>query len=363
MTLNLSFTIEGAGEENNGPVGPIPHLLGFGEAHDDDSYTTPKVMACCYPIENAEAPWNEPHINSCYHDFVETGCASTVTRLLELKDAEETPQLAKPQIEDLAEWLADNQELCYQALWQDSGASIFFPGQLGMSTLPEPFPDFTWSLPTDAETTNIKSIEIELISPWITGVYLPSNEEDWIECESQQDNHAQFVETGPGSGITLELTEGDASLLGPADPEYGPPTGTSALASTDNDCGTCSYVSFDATNKVLDALVLDSIEPIEVGWPNHYIPVKEFRIALYAPVGADAVGTDQYLVPANAARFSVTGYADGRAWSLSTTNADAINIEYKSIYQEWIVSEFDLEYVDVYDDTWVLTVGDLRFED
>lgn len=356
-SLNLTFEIENSIIYDGDYSYPWIITFGFGE---DASWDKPNVMACCEPEDPELFQVDHPlHLRACYHDFVENGCISLIERLRSLKNDDGVPNLAKPQLDEIANWLAEHQQECRDQFWLASGASMFDPGA-GDSALPEAFPDHIWQVPK--ETFYFKNIEAAVIAPTILGAYLPPDPEDWQTCESQKENNSiLFIEAGPDPIFTFELVSGDGELIGPQ-LTGGQAAGSATFASVGTGCSVCSYLGFTSSGPKLDALVLDSYGTTEISRPTGSTILDTFRIALYSPVEATTVGSNTWRILAGTATFVISSMSGDDVGLLSVTNDSEIDIEIDGSTSEWVIHPFELHYTDALSLGWVISISELRFE-
>ena len=327
---------------------------------EDESYENPKVMACCSPPYDSEEDLvYQPHYKACYHDFVENGCRSLWVQLNELK--EDVALAAKPQIQSLADWIAEHQQECYNEFWNLSGAASWTPAN-SFDSLDL---DHVWELPSSAETLNVKDIEIEIEieNGLIYSINIPTSP---IECSSQQDNNENtFLKGDPSDGFTFELYSGDATLSGPGTPPF---LGTADFTSASANCSYCSILSTEETEVGvwLHSLVLETNASAVVTNGTTSETVERARVALYAPVHADSVGSNLYDIPVGGALFVISAEVAGVATIETAYNAQTIELEAAPPMlldpnYTWTISPFTFTYTDDNEDEWTLEIGTLFF--
>jgi hypothetical protein len=289
------------------------------------------------------------------------GCRSLVTRLREAARAFTAGHPARTQLNEIADWIAQHQQDCYEEFWVESGAATFQPDEIAPG-VPEFFPNHTWVLPSGAETTYIRNIELSLENPWITDVILPQDVGDRLTCESAEDNdHVSFLDHDPDLGFSYDLESGTVTVAGMWGEDFV--MASAEFASADNDCDLCSFVSHDAAEGQIHALVLESEAPADVSWTTtELFQPERFRIALYAPIEVEQVGWEHYRAPAGSAMF-VLSYLDGDfAPILIAENYTAIDIKRPVWEQPWEIQAFTIKYVDSSENEWGIYVSKLTFE-
>lgn len=354
-TALLHFNIVGTGSNDGPQTFGLP--VNFGPGEEGDSYEKPKVMACCAPgYDDEEDLVFQPHYLACYHDLAEQACLSLWTQLNEIKDRPETPVLAKPQIQSLANFVAEHQQDCYNEMWAESGAVGHVPANAtDFFTL-----NHVWDLGGGAETNNIKDIEFEIVSGVVDQIFIPENSATWSICDSGFENNPYtFIQADPSDGHVFSLYYGDAELLGPGTPAY---QGSGDFASAS------SFISTDETEVGVwvHGMTLDAAEPVVVTNGTSSTTVEVARIDLYENVHASAVGSLLFEIPPGGAMFVVTGSVNGETSIETLYNASTIELEMEPptlldpIYS-WTVTPFDLVYEDANEDEWTLEIGTLFF--
>ncbi len=355
------FDVVGAGNENGSYE--LQGLVSFGgTAATDESYENPKVMACCAPaFDDEDDLEGTQHYKACFNDFAQAGCKGIWTQLMAAKEADGVGPIKELNIQSLADWVATHQQECYEAFWVTSGAKDW----VSQNVNDELELNYIWELPSSADTTNFTNIKIEIWSGFIFDVNLPPDPEDWIVCESQQDNdHVSIVEGVPSNGNVFELYYGDAALTGPGSPPLG---GSSEFTSANTACSHCSIIS---TEETLDgvwvhSLVLDTADAVAIDAGMTTMTLDNARIALYAPVLATEVGSLYYEIGVGEAMFVVSALESGAATVETTLNSRTIELEWEptltSPFGTWTVSPLSFTYTDDNSAEWTLETGSLFF--
>ncbi|MDC0720682.1 hypothetical protein [Nannocystis bainbridge] len=354
-TAIVRFDVEVSGNPVVIPPFP-PRPVTFGPGVEGESYEEPKVMACCAPaFDDEEDMVLQPHYMACYRDLAEQACRSLWSQILALKDNPDVPNVANPQLQNLADWVAEHQLECFTELWKNSGA---------IDHEPQNATDFftlnrTWVLGEGADTLNIKNVEFEIQDAEVSDIFIPANAATWGLCRSASDNNDfHFLEVDPSDGYVFTLFEGDAELLGPGTPAYEGSAEFSAnsfISTHDSEVGVW-----------IDALQLDTAEPAVITNGTTSTTVDRARVALLHAVHATPVGTFLFEIDPGGAQFFVSGFADGEASVETVYNASTIEIDRAPpmlVDPEyvWTVSPFDLVYEDANEDEWTLAIGTLIF--
>ena len=335
----------------------------------DDNFENPKVMACCG--EPLDLDMNDPdyledwansdHYRACFHDFIEQGCRSLVFRMREAAD--ELGVVAQSKLNNLADWIAANQQECFDTFWPTVEAwNYSFPAEEWLELTG------TWQLP-DGTVGNgwngLTNIEISLDSSPPNRIYsaaLPENQADWVQCESQLDNNDNSFLIADDPIDEFILSSGSVDLEGPPlVPQGEPVTGSASFKALNTNCDLCSTLSHADTpgtnDKVVDYLLLD-IEQAEVGTSTQTLNLDRARIMLYEPEAAVKTGPQKWTIQKGKATFLLSGIAEGDAGIVSATNDTRIDLKF-SFFLGWRILPFDITYQDASGQTWTVSVGTL----
>ena len=363
-TFRVIFDIVGTGSWDEQDKS-FSDFFGFGNwATGGDNYASPKIMACCNPLFDKDAPLHlQPHYMACFHDLAENGCYSMWAYLDEAK--KDVPLAARPQLKQLKDWLATHMNECYEQFWIASGAAAHVPQH--------EYDNFvlthTWHLPSSANTNNIENIRLQAETVSVGSVLLPDNSNDLLTCKSQKDNNdVVLIVADPDDGDISDLWYGHVTLNGP-----DLITGSADLASTLSDCSLCSILSVKlGSNTTIEAMVLETAYATEVGTRSESLLIDRARISLYAPVEAIAHSSAPglYSIAPGQALFAVSASAEGAPGIVMVHNQSTIWLQ-RAIWVEtfaeteyyWSVYPFTLEYEDAGEETWQLSFGQLSFRE
>jgi hypothetical protein len=165
----------------------------------------PAVMACCDPDA---PPSQDDLLRYCSSDMVEQLCRSVTTRLQKLIDDGALP-VGENQAQKLQNWLADNQQSCYTALYHPTA----IPGTLGQAAwLINDGKNGDWSLLNDF-TITMEHAQVRSVS-------LPGDPADYLACHDNDYNNTEIFEdevpSTPGFGSVSYLVDSPlAAVTGP----------------------------------------------------------------------------------------------------------------------------------------------------
>jgi len=157
----------------------------------DEPYEMPAVMACCDP----DAPPSQDDLmGHCAVDVIEQLCRSLPTRLQNLIDDGKIP-VGQNQAQKLQNWLADNQQACFDGLYMPTG----MPGSLA---------ETSW-LVNDGKNGDwymLNDFTITLEHPQVDSASLPEDPADYLACQDNDYNNTEIFEddvpTTPGSAAS-----------------------------------------------------------------------------------------------------------------------------------------------------------------
>jgi hypothetical protein len=360
-SFDVEITAAGVPDESFGA------FFDFGDGSAGDSYEKPFVMACCPDYEaapNASLNCAKPHNQACVVDMVQQGCGSLVARMNEW--AEQQGAVASNAGFALANWVADNQQACFDTFIVDTNILNTPPSCDGSNNenfnYDSELSGTSWTF--NPGVTGVGDVTITIDTAQIVDFYpLPADSEPTpVQCESAEENDGvSFLEHDPDPSFTYELASGDATVSGMYSGSYV--EASADFAGTSNSCTLCSYVSHQAASGTLDALVLDSEDPATVTWSTSQLLTPDrFRLALYSPVAVSSVGWEHYRAAAGSAMFVVSMEEAGVSTMLFGTNDNAIDLKRAGLSQPWKIKPFTLKYTDSQDELWAIYVKELTFE-
>ncbi len=330
---------------------PSNYTTGFGE--NWEPYEHAKVIACCGEYDFDASLTDQPTVaENCLLDFRQQACLSIAVGLAKLIDDGTIPSFGGKAI-DVQNWIAQNSTACIAGL---------------VDTHPSPTRlEARWELPANGPwAPQLSDVYVEVFYAQLleTGIYAP--EDGPAICTSLNDNNNVFFtdQTQPplSAGFDVKLESGSGSLLGPV---YlgGRVSGAGSFASLTTACTdpNCSYAQFstDASGTwAIDRMQLFVDGRLIVSNGTDEETLDDVRIELYrqvlGTVQTTLLGT-QYVIPARAAHFVVSGKSGDDIVTLAVPNATEITATMSA--GEWTVDPFDLVYVDDASNTWTLTVG------
>ena len=318
-----------------------------------EPYEQAKVIACCGEYDYETDFEDQPTVaESCMLDFRQQACISIAVGLAKLIDDGDIPNpLGKAT--DIQNWIAQNTTACIAGL---------------VDTDPDPLRlEALWNLPsTGPWSPQLSDVFVEVIYASLTadGVYAPEGGPD--TCESLNDNNQEVFtdQTVPplSAGFDVTLESGGGFLLGPVY-QGARVSGSGDFGSLTTSCTdpTCSaaHFSVDSTGVwAIDRMQLFVDGPLVVSNGTDDETIDDARIELWRQVQGTVqvtrMGT-QYVIPAGAGFFVISGKSGGEVVTIPVPNATSITATLTA--GEWAVSPFDLVYVDDASNTWTLTVG------
>jgi hypothetical protein len=318
----------------------------------DESYEMPAVLACCDPDA---PPSQEDLLRYCSSDLIEQLCRSVTTRLQNLIDAKKFP-VGKDQAQKLQNWLADNQQSCYRALYQPSN----IPGRLAKASwLVNEGKNGGWPL--------LNNFTITLEHSQVDSVSLPQDPADYLVCYDNDYNNTEIFEdevpTTPGFRSTTYLA--DSPLVTVTGPELlgGRVSAVGRFGSVASGCTDpwCSWLqlSTDDPNGLwsLEELELFGDGPVSMTNGSSAITVERVAIRLYQ-VGLGTVSiddSDTYTLQAGEAHFTISGVGAGPVYDLRwASNASPITVHDQD--GGWAMDSFVIEHIDRKGESWTIAV-------
>lgn len=321
----------------------------FGENSEGDSYSEPKVMACC-DVYDAESP--QPHETACYKDLVETLCFSASAKVAVAFDGVVGG-------DNLAVHVAseEGQEACKLAFNSEIDSWVD-------SLDPEDPLDLTWAIGNNLVQWPAIDEPFFHLDAQVTDVFIPANSDDYILCEDNDYNNGQsLIGLGDSPEYALMLSEGDGVLVGPTY-NTSPMSGNVVFSSDDTSClaPLCSRLHFSenvsdwtvhnlAFYSSASARVSDNVESVDVDW---------YHIEMVGAVSAAEKATNKFEIAAGEAIFQLGGNVEGIPHHLTVTNASAITVQ--KIFGVWRTSSFALQYIDSASSTWTLAIAGAGWE-
>jgi hypothetical protein len=319
----------------------------------DEPYEMPGVMACCDP----DAASQDDLLQYCSSDVIEQLCRSVPTRLQKLIDDEKFP-VGENQAQKLQNWLADNQQACYSALYQPTG----IPGSLG---------ETSW-LVNDGKNGDwlmLNDFTITLESSQVDSVSLPQDPADNLACQDNDYNNTEIFEdevpTTPGFGSITYLVDSPLAtvtwpqLLGERVSAVGRFTSL-ASGCTDPWCSWLALTTDDPRGLWnLDELELFGDGPVSMINGSAAVTVERVAIRLYegglGTVSKDRSGARVYALKAGGAHFVVSGIGPGPVYDLRwASNSSPIMVHDRG--RGWVVDSFVIEHVDRKGEIWTIVV-------
>jgi hypothetical protein len=320
----------------------------------DEPYEMPAVMACCDPDA---PPSQDDLLRYCSSDMVEQLCRSVTTRLQKLIDDGALP-VGENQAQKLQNWLADNQQSCYTALYHPTA----IPGTLGQAAwLINDGKNGDWSLLND--------FTITMEHAQVSSVSLPGDPADYLACHDNDYNNTEIFEdevpSTPGFGSVSYLV--DSPLAAVTGPELlgGRVSAVGRFTSLASACADpwCSWLEL-STDDRSDVWTLDELElfgdgPLSMTNGSASIMVERVAIRLYekgfGTVSIDRIGARVHTLRPGAAHFVVSGVGSGLVYDLRwASNASPITVHDHD--GGWTVDSFVIEHVDRSGERWTIAI-------
>lgn len=346
----------------------VPVQVLFGQGTEGDSYEAPLVMACCHALPVPSPPGHhtfetltpEPHYKACYRDMLEQMCRSIPGRLYAFSDELKADNhlIAANQATELGNHMAENTQMCANAFIEDVEG---YDPDIGEDFLRL---QGSFTVPDDSKWGLIEDIEFVMDSPSsvVFDLFLPSDEEDWATCVSDDDNNDFLFTQASVEPLVVGLASGNATIEGP---QIGWETidGAASLASRSTSCDRCSSISlgWDEVDVWIGSLELIVEDAAVVGTSSSSMLVERVRVALYSPGTLAFTSATEAYVPTGEARFLVSALAEGEAGAITAQNAGPIEVEFLS-GGDIVISPFDIEYDDASHDDWTLSISTLTFD-
>jgi hypothetical protein len=328
------------------------------EAHTfgapDEPYEMPAVMACC---QSDAPPGQNELLRYCSSDVVEQLCRSVPARLQNLIDDGAFP-VGENQAQKLQNWLADNQQACFDGLYMPSG----IPGSLNKTSwLVNDGKNGAWSL--------LKDFTITLEHAQVNSVSLPGDPDDYLACYDNDFNNTEIFEdevpSPPGFGSVAYLV--DSPLAAVTGPELlgGQVSAVGRFASLASGCANpwCSWLALrtDDTRGLwtLEELELFGDGPLNMTNGSASITVERVAIRLYetgrGTVPVDDLGSGVYTLRPGGAHFFITGVGAGPVYDLRwASNASPITVQDRD--GGWMLDSFVIEHVDRDGERWTIAI-------
>jgi hypothetical protein len=353
FTASLSFsTLLGDCAQTLGDASLCSEAHTFGAL--DESYEMPAVMACCDPDA---PPSQDDLVEHCAVDVVEQLCRSVPTRLQNLIDDGAFP-VGKNQAQKLQNWLADNQQACFDGIYMPSN----IPGRLhAASWLVNDGKNGAWALLND--------FTITLEHSQVNSVSLPLDPADYLACHDNDYNNTEIFEdevpTPPGFVSVTNLV--DSPLATVTGPELlgGRVSAIGRFTSLASGCADpwCSVLELSTDGPdgtwTLEELELFGDGPLSMTNGSTSITVERVAIRLYAvglgTISIDHSGAGVYTLRAGEAHFVISGVGAGPVYDLRlASNASPITVHDHD--GGWVVDSFVIEHVDRDGQSWTITI-------
>lgn len=326
------------------------------EFHDfgpvDDPPEMPAVMACCDPLAEVEGDHYLPY---CGADLIEQFCASIPHRLQSYIDKGAFP-VGKNQAQKLQNYLADNQQTCYNTFNKPTGVGTFGP----VSWLVNDGANGKWPLLSDF-TITLESAAVTSASP-------PEDEADYLDCVDASFNNTEVFEdsvpSSPGINSLAQLSSaGSVSVTGPV-VLGGRVTGLAGLSSEAGSCVDpwCSFMEITVDDAsgfwTLEELELyaDGVVAFTTGSIN--LDVDRGAIRLYGvalgETRSDRRGTDIHTIDAGGASFAIGGMSAFTSDVRWGKNASPITMH--EARSAWIIDSFVVEHIDRAGERWTVLI-------
>jgi hypothetical protein len=320
----------------------------------DEPYEMPAVMACCDPDAS---PSQDDVLRYCAVDVVEQLCRSVPARLQELIDEGKVP-VGENQAQKLQNWLADNQQACFDGLYMPTGN----PGSLALTSwLVNDGKNGDWLL--------LKDFTITLEHSQVDSASLPQDPADYLTCEDNDYNNTEIFEdevpTVPRFGNVTYLV--DSPLVTVAGPEVlgGRVSAVGRFTSLASGCTDpwCSWleVSMDDESRLwtLEELELFGDGPVNMTNGSSAITIERVAIRLYergiGTVSEDQKGARAYALQAGEAHFVISGVGVGPVYDLRwASNSSPITVSNRD--GSWVVESFVIEHVDREGESWTIVI-------
>lgn len=321
----------------------------------DEPYEMPAVMACCDPDAS---PSQDDLLGHCGSDMIEQVCRSVPARLQKLIDDGKFP-VGKEQAQKLQNWLADNQQACFDGLYMPTG----IPGSLAeTSWLVNDGKNGAWFLLND--------FTITLDHSQVDSVSLPQDSTDYLVCYDNDYNNTEIFEedevpSTPGFGsVTYLVNSPLATVTGP-ELLGGRVSAVGRFTSLTSGCTEpwCSRleISTDDSSGLwsLDELELFGDGPVSMTNGSASVTVERVAIRLYGrgleTVSSDHMDTHMYMLEAGEAHFTISGVGAGPVYDLRwASNASPIMVH--DLDDGWMVDGFMIEHVDRNGESWTIAV-------
>lgn len=323
--LMLEAVIEGpfAGSPSNSLI-----PLAFGPNVPGDSYTEPRVMACCTRFGD-EPACEQDHERACMLDLAEQGCRSMEPNIRDYAD-EHYPgpglenAIIRAAINKIADHVRDHIGDCFTAFGRDTDIESTPPDCNPLVEYDALLETGVWSFDPDGV---VDQVTITVVDAQYDGIH-PTNDAP-ASCESADDNDGVvFFQVDPKPGARrLTLASGSATLYGPRFDVMG----VAELGSAATGCAAerCSTLAL-AVDRYAGAASLEDLRmrlagTTEVGVPGAGICVDDFSVRLWdaAPATVDEAGTTA-TIPPGGAWFVVSAASGGSRSMITATNETAI---------------------------------------
>jgi hypothetical protein len=320
----------------------------------DEPYEMSAVMACCDP----DAPPSQDELlQYCSSDVIEQLCRSVPIRLQKLLDDGKVP-VGQNQAQKLQNWLADNQQACYTALYQPTG----IPGSLSeTSWLVNGGQNGDWPL--------LNNFTITLEHSQVDSASLPQALADYLVCQDNDNNNTEIfkdeVPTTPGfDSITYLVDSPLATVTGP-ELLGGRVSAVGRFTSLASGCAGpwCSWLELTTDDPsslwTLQELELFGDEPVSMTNGSVSITVERVAIRLYegglGTTSEDSSGDRIYTMRTGGAHFVISGIGPGPIYDLRwASNSSPITLHDRG--GAWVVDSFVIEHVDRNGESWTILV-------
>jgi hypothetical protein len=314
----------------------------------------PAVMACC---DSDASPSQNDLVEHCAVDMIEQLCRSVPARLQNLIDGGKLP-VGKEQAQKLQNWLADNQQACFDGLYIPTN----IPGSLA---------ETSWLVNggKNGDWTLLNDFTITLEHSQVDSVSLPQDSTDYLSCQDNDYNNTEVFEDGgpttPGFGSVTYLI--DSPLATVTGPELlgERVSAVGRFASLTSGCTHpwCSRLELSTDDPSglwsLEELELFGDGPLSMTHGNASITVERVAIRLYAgglgTTSEDGTGARVYTLRSGEAHFIISGVGAGPVYDLRwANNASPITVHDRD--DRWMVDSFMVEHVDRNGETWTIVV-------
>jgi hypothetical protein len=320
----------------------------------EEPYEMPAVMACCDPDA---PPSQDDLVEHCAVDVIEQLCRSVPSRLQNLIDDGAFP-VGGNQAQKLQNWLADNQQACFDGLYKPSD----IPGSLNKASwLVNDGKNGAWALLND--------FTITLEHGKVSSVSLPGDPDAHLACHDNNYNNTEIFEdeipSTPGFRSSTYLV--DSPLAAVIGPELlgGRVSAVGRFTSLASGCADpwCSVLELSIDDPgglwTLEELELFGDGPLSMTNGSVSITAERVAIRLYetglGTVPIDDIGAGVYILQPGAAHFIISGVGAGTVYDLRwASNVSPITVHDRD--DGWMLDSFVIEHADRKGERWSIAI-------